>query len=65
MVGACCRESIIDFALTTYGRDKLPALLEGMEESRGWNELTTNVFGVSATDFEAEWNGYLTKTYLD
>ena len=58
-------ESIIDFALTTYGRDKLSALLEGMEEARGWDELTSRVFGVSASDFEAAWNRYLTKSYLD
>lgn len=57
-------ESIIDFALTTYGYDKLPAFLAGMERYRDWDGLTTNVFGESAADFEAAWNRYLAEKYL-
>lgn len=58
-------ESIIDFAINTYGRDKVPALIAGMERYRDWDSLTTTIFGVSAADFEAAWNRYLAQTYLD
>lgn len=58
-------ESIIDFAMNTYGRSTMPALLTGLEQERDWDRLTTTVFGVSATTFEAAWNRYLVQTYLD
>lgn len=58
-------ESIIDFAVTTYGREKLPLFIEGMERYRDWESLTANVFEKSAAEFEAEWNRYLTEIYLD
>ncbi|MEZ4729342.1 MAG: hypothetical protein R3E79_19600 [Caldilineaceae bacterium] len=58
-------ESIIDFVVTTYGRDKLPALIKGMERDRDWESLTTNVYGKSAVEFETAWNRYLAATYLD
>lgn len=58
-------ESIIDFAMQNYGRTRLPALLEGMEQYRDWDSLITHVFGVSAAEFEVAWNRYLTATYLD
>lgn len=58
-------ESIIDFAMHTYGRSTMPALLTGLERERDWDRLTTTVFGVSATTFEAAWNRYLAQTYLD
>lgn len=58
-------ESIIDFAMNTYGRSTMPTLLTGLERERDWDGLTTAVFGVSAADFEAAWNRYLAQTYLD
>jgi hypothetical protein len=58
-------ESIIDFAITTYGRDKLSLLLAGLERYRDWDSLTRAIFDVSAVDFEAAWNRYLVQTYLD
>lgn len=58
-------ESIIDFAITTYGRDKLSLLLAGLERYRDWDSLTRAIFDVSAVDFEAAWNHYLVQTYLD
>ncbi|MEZ4863199.1 MAG: hypothetical protein R3C14_17905 [Caldilineaceae bacterium] len=57
-------ESLIDFAMTTYGRDKLPRLLQGLERYREWDQLTAEVFGVSTVTFATGWNGYLEKTYL-
>jgi hypothetical protein len=51
--------------MNQYGRDKLPALLRAMEIERSWDELTMAVFGVSATQFEADWNRYVAAKYLD
>lgn len=58
-------ESIIDFAMHTYGRSTMPAFLTGLERERDWDRLITTVFGVSASTFEAAWNRYLAQTYLD
>lgn len=58
-------ESIIDFAMTVYGRDHLPTLLAAMEIERSWDDLTTTVFGVPVAEFEAAWNRYLKAKYLD
>ncbi|MCE7988186.1 MAG: hypothetical protein DYG89_44065 [Caldilinea sp. CFX5] len=58
-------ESIVDFAMNHYGRDKLPELLTAMEVERSWDELTMTVFDVSAPEFEVTWNRYIKAKYLD
>lgn len=58
-------ESIVDFAMNHYGREKLPTLLTAMEVERSWDELTTTVFGVSAAEFEVAWNRYIEAKYFD
>lgn len=57
-------ESIVDFAMKHYGRDKLPELLVAMEIERSWDDLTMTVFGISAAEFEVAWNRYLKEKYL-
>jgi hypothetical protein len=53
--------SLVDYALSTYGRDRLSALIDGMRRYDAWDALIPAVFGVSATEFEAGWQKWLRK----
>jgi hypothetical protein len=55
--------TLIEYAMVTYGQDRLPALLAGLGEHEGWETLIPGVFGVSASDFEAGWQAFLTVRY--
>jgi hypothetical protein len=51
--------SLAEYAMSTYGRDKLPRLINDMQRYATWEELIPTVFGVSVTDFEAGWQEYV------
>ena len=56
-------ESVVDYAVTTYGQQRLPALIHGLRADEAWDELIPNVFGASVADFEQGWNHYLARKY--
>lgn len=51
--------TLLDYAVVTYGRDRLPRLVAGLGEYPSWETLLPAVYGVSATEFEAGWQHYL------
>jgi hypothetical protein len=51
--------TVADYLLTTYGRQRLPALLAGFGRYDSWTELAPAVFGIEATALEAGWHAYL------
>jgi hypothetical protein len=53
--------TVADYAMSTFGRERLPALLDGMNRYDTWEALTPAVFGVSAADFESGWQQHLVK----
>ena len=53
--------SIVDYAVTTYGRHTLPLLLQAMSVYDDWETLIPAVFDVSVEEFEAGWHAYLKK----
>ena len=53
--------SIVDYAVTTYGRHTLPLLLQAMSVYDDWETLIPAVFDVSVEEFEAGWHAYLEK----
>lgn len=55
--------TLIEYTGTTYGRDRLPALLAGLGQYDRWDTLLPAVFGVSAAEFEAGWQRYLAEHY--
>lgn len=55
--------TLIDYAVTTYGRARLPALVAGLGQYDRWETLVPAVYGVSATEFEAGWQAYLLAHY--
>lgn len=56
-------ESVVDYAVETYGRERLPALVQALGEHETWDTLIPAVFGVSLADFEAGWRGYLEERF--
>jgi hypothetical protein len=56
-------ETVIAYSVATYGRDRLPVLLDALDEHATWQGLIPAVFGVSAAEFEAGWQSYLAQQY--
>lgn len=55
--------TLIEYAVATYGHERLPALVAGLGQYDSWELLLPAVFGVSATEFEVGWQAYLTVHY--
>lgn len=55
--------TLIEYAVATYERDRLPALVAGLGQYDSWEILIPAVYGVSAAEFEAGWQAYLTAHY--
>jgi hypothetical protein len=55
--------TLVEYAVATYGRERLPALVTGLGQYNTWDTLLLAVYGVSATDFEAGWQAYLAAHY--
>jgi hypothetical protein len=55
--------TLIEYAVATYGREHLAALMAGLGQYESWDTLLPGVFGVSAAEFEAGWQAYLTAHY--
>jgi hypothetical protein len=51
--------TLIEYAVATYGRDRLPVLVAGLGQYDSWDTLLPAVFGVSAAEFEAGWQVFL------
>lgn len=52
--------TLIDHAVATYGRDRLPALVSSLDQYDHWETLLPAVYGVSPAEFEAGWQAHLT-----
>ncbi len=55
--------TLFEYAVATYGRDRLPILVAGLDHYDRWATLIPAVYGVSAVEFEAGWQVYLTTHY--
>jgi hypothetical protein len=54
-------ETLLNYMVATYGRDKLPELIEGFRHYDSWETLVPEVFGISAEEFERGWQEHLHK----
>ena len=58
--------SLFAYATDVYGSDLaddlLPLLVRGFKDHRTWEDLIPAVFGISATEFEADWNRWLSSS---
>jgi hypothetical protein len=57
--------TLIDYAVTAYGRERLPALVGGLGQYESWDALIPAVFGVSSAEFETGWQAYLDTHYKE
>jgi hypothetical protein len=55
--------TLIEYVVTTYGREQLPALLAALGQHESWETLIPAIYGVSAIEFEAGWQAYLAAHY--
>jgi hypothetical protein len=51
--------TLIEYAVATYGHERLPGLVAGLGQSESWGTLIPAVYGVSSAEFEAGWQAYL------
>jgi hypothetical protein len=56
-------ETMVEYAATTYGSERLPALLAALPHHTSWETLLPAVFGVSITEFESGWHAFLADRY--
>ncbi|MFQ5854353.1 MAG: hypothetical protein ACE5LU_01735 [Anaerolineae bacterium] len=62
-VRSMAAETVVEYVVATYGRERLPALLQGLDKYETWDALTPAVFDVPAGVFEAGWQTYLVARY--
>jgi hypothetical protein len=55
--------TLVEYAVATYGRERLPVLVAGLGHYESWDTLLPAVFGVSPAEFEAGWQTYLAAHY--
>jgi hypothetical protein len=55
--------TLIEYAVATYGRERLPALVAGLGRYHSWQTLLPAVYGVSTAEFEQGWQAYLVAHY--
>jgi hypothetical protein len=55
--------TLVEYAVATYGRERLPVLLAGLGQYESWDTLLPAVYDVSAIEFEVGWQAYLTTHY--
>ena len=55
--------TLIEYAVVTYGRERLPALVAGLGQYDTWDMLLPAIYGVSRDEFEAGWQAYLAAHY--
>jgi len=51
--------TLIDYIVTTYGRDHVPSLVVNLGRYDTWLELTPAIFGATATELETGWQQHL------
>jgi hypothetical protein len=55
--------TLIEYIVATWGHDHLPRFLAGLARYDSWETLVPAVFGISASEFEAGWQGHLARHY--
>jgi hypothetical protein len=55
--------TVLDYATTTFGVEKLPVLLAALSEHERWETLVPAVFGMPLAEFESGWQLFLKAQY--
>jgi hypothetical protein len=54
--------TVIDYAVSVYGRESLPAFVLALDDHDSWETLVPAVYGVSLEEFEEAWRAHLART---
>jgi hypothetical protein len=55
--------TVVEYTTTTFGIDKLPALISAFSRYKSWETLIPAVFDVSQAEFTAGWHKFLAQQY--
>lgn len=55
--------TLVEYFVQTYGREQLSALVDGFRTHDRWETLIPDATGVTAAEFEAGWQRYVTEEY--
>lgn len=55
--------TLLEYTTHTYGQASVVALLQAAQDGKKWSGAVPQIFGVSATDFEAGWWAWLAEEY--
>lgn len=55
--------TLIEYAVSTYGRERLALLVASLGQHQTWDTLLPAVFDVTAAEFEQGWQSYLVTHY--
>lgn len=56
-------DSIVDYVVAQYGRERLPEFIQALSLHHSWNTLVPALYNVSVDDFERGWNEHLHQNY--
>lgn len=56
-------ETLVEYVVQRYGRDRLPEFLASLGSHKSWATLTPELFGQSPTEFAMDWRDYLLAHY--
>lgn len=54
--------TLIAYLTQTYGEERLPDFVAALGRYESWDTLIPALFGVTAAEFEADWQSYVTQT---
>jgi hypothetical protein len=63
LVAVVVLATVVEYAVTTFGVDRMPILLAALPEHKRWETLIPAVFGVSVSEFETGWHASLAEHY--
>jgi hypothetical protein len=55
--------TVVEYAVTTFGSDRLPILLATLPAHESWETLIPAVYGISLEDFQNGWHTFLGEHY--
>ena len=55
--------TVVEYAATTFGPDRLPVLLAALSQHEEWEAVLQTTFGLSLAEFDSGWRTFLAERY--
>jgi hypothetical protein len=56
-------ETVFEYVVATYGREKLPVLIDQLSRGNDWDSIVRTVFWTTLDEFQEGWRRYLAERY--